>query len=134
MYENGDKKWRETARKGAYVVKDCSGTPDITVLATGSEVSLALDAAKLASGKKVRVVSVLDKTLFDSQDSSFRDSILGGAKRIVVAEAGVRMGWEGYAEKEDCFTLNDFGESGPAAKVAEHLGFTAAALADVLNR
>ena len=134
VYEKGDKKWRETARKGAYVVKDCSGTPDITVLATGSEVSLALDAAKLASGKKVRVVSVLDKTLFDSQDSSFRDSILGGAKRIVVAEAGVRMGWEGYAEKEDCFTLNDFGESGPAAKVAEHLGFTAAALADVLNR
>jgi transketolase len=76
----------------------------------------------------------LDKTLFEQQDESFRNSVLGGAKRIVVAEAGVRMGWEGYAKKEDCFTLNDFGESGPAAKVAEHLGFTATALAEVLKR
>ncbi len=134
VYAKSDKKWRTTARKGAYVVKDCTGTPDITVLATGSEVSMSLEAAKLASGKKVRVVSVLDKNLFDAQDDTFKESILGGASRIVVAEAGVRMGWEGYAKKEDCFTLNDFGESGPAAKVAEHLGFTTASLAEVLKK
>lgn len=134
VYEKSDSDWKNTIRKGAYIVQDGGETPDITVLATGSEVSMALAAAKTVEGKKIRVVSVMDKTLFEAQDESFQKKILGGAKRVVVAEAGCRQGWEGYAKKEDLFTLDSFGESGPAAKVAEHLHFTAADFAKVLAR
>ncbi len=123
--------WKKNAVRGAYCVNGVEN-PDITVLATGSEVSMALEAAGLTS-KKVRVVSVFDKGKFD-EDEALQNEMIGGAKRVVVAEAGSRMGWEGYAKKSDLFTLNDFGESGPALKVAEHLGFTAAKLADLLNK
>lgn len=134
VYAKDDKDWRNTARKGAYVVQTGSDSPDITILATGSEVEMSLNAAKLVEGKKIRVVSVTDKTLFESQSEDFQKKIIGNAKRIVVAEAGVRMGWEGYAKKEDLFTIDRFGESGPANKVAEYLGFTSAKLAEVLKR
>jgi transketolase len=134
VYEKFDKDWKTTALKGAYIVQEGGASPDITVLATGSEVSMALEAAKQVSGKKIRVVSIVDKTLFEKQDDAFRTQILGKAPRVVVAEAGCRMGWEGYAKKEDLFTLDDFGESGPANKVAEHLHFTAADFAKVLAR
>ena len=134
VYEKADKDWMQNARKGAYVVREGADTPDITILATGSEVNMALEAASLVEGKKIRVVSVFDRTLFEKQDEIFQKKILGNAKRVVVAEAGSRMGWEGYAKKADLFTLNDFGESGPANAVAEHLGFTAAALAELLKK
>ena len=134
VYAKDDKDWRNTARKGAYVVQTGSDSPDITILATGSEVEMSLNAAKLVEGKKIRVVSVTDKTLFESQSEDFQKKIIGNAKRIVVAEAGVRMGWEGYAKKEDLFTIDRFGESGPANKVAEYLGFTSAKLAEVLKK
>ena len=94
---------------------------------------MALEAAKI-SGKNVRVVSIIDKTLFEKQDEAFRSSIIGSSPRIVVAEAGCRYGWEGYAKKEDLFTLDNFGESGTAAKVAEFFHFTAADFAKVLSR
>lgn len=133
VYPKADKDWKKTALKGAYVVQDGGAKPEITVLATGSEVGMALEAAKI-SGKNVRVVSVIDKTLFEKQDEAFRSSIIGSSPRIVVAEAGCRYGWEGYAKKEDLFTLDNFGESGPAAKVAEFFHFTAADFAKVLSR
>lgn len=135
VYEKADKNWRETAaKKGAYIVAEGSSSPDITVLATGSEVEMSLKAAALVPSKKIRVVSVLDKNLFEAQGDSYRDSVIGGAKRVVVAEAGCSMGWEGYAKKSDLFTINRFGESGPAAKVAEDLGFTAEKLAELLAK
>ena len=94
---------------------------------------MALEAAKLVKGKKIRVVSVMDKGLFE-KDEAFVKETLGGAKRVVVAEAGIKMGWEAYAKGEDLFTLNDFGTSGPALKVAEHFGFTAEKLAGLLSK
>ena len=134
VYEKADSDWKNTALKGAYIVQTGSENPDITVLATGSEVSMALEASKSVEGKKIRVVSVLDKNLFEKQDEAFQKSIIGKTKRVVVAEAGCRQGWEGYAKKDDLFTLDSFGESGPAAKVAEHLHFTAADFAKLLAR
>ena len=133
VYAKDDADWRNTVKKGAYIVQKGSDKPDVTVLATGSEVSLALEAAKL-SGKTVRVVSVLDRNLFDSQDDAFKAQIMGTPKKTVVAEAGVRLGWEGFAKKEDIFSLNDFGESGPANEVAKDLGLTAENLAKVIAR
>ena len=134
VYEKADKDWRNTARKGAYVVQDGGSSPDITVVATGSEVEMSLNAAKLVPGKSIRVVSVIDKNLFESQSEDFQKSIIGNPKRVVVAEAGSRMGWEGYAKKADLFTIDRFGESGPAAKVAEDLGFTSEKLAELLKK
>ena len=94
---------------------------------------MALDAAKKVSGKTVRVVSVLDKNLFES-DEKFMNEILGGAKRVIVAEAGCRCGWEGIATgRKDLFTIDRFGESGPGKNVAQALGFTADKLAELIE-
>lgn len=133
VYEKEDKNWKETIKKGAYVVKNGGENPDVTIVATGSEVNMALDAAKKVSGKTVRVVSVLDKNLFES-DEKFMNEILGGAKRVIVAEAGCRCGWEGIATgRKDLFTIDRFGESGPGKNVAQALGFTADKLAELIE-
>lgn len=133
VYAKDDKNWRETIKKGAYVVKFGSDSPDVTVVATGSEVNMALEAAAKVS-KKVRVVSILDKNLFEEQSDDFQKEILGNTKRVIVAEAGVKTGWEGYvSSKKDLFTINRFGESGPAKKIAEDLGFTAEKLAELIE-
>lgn len=133
VYEKEDKNWKKTIKKGAYVVKNGGENPDVTVVATGSEVNMALDAAKKVSGKTVRVVSVLDKNLFES-DEKFMNEILGGAKRVIVAEAGCRCGWEGIATgRRDLFTIDRFGESGPGKNVAQALGFTADKLAELIE-
>lgn len=134
VYAKEDKNWRETIKKGAYIVKNGSETPDVTIVATGSEVNMALEASAKVTGKSVRVVSILDKNLFETQSEDFQKQILGGAKRVIVAEAGCKTGWEGYvSSKKDLFTIDRFGESGPAKKVAEHFGFTAEKLADLIN-
>ncbi|MCR5723627.1 MAG: transketolase [Treponema sp.] len=134
VFAKEDADWRETIKRGAYIVQKGADTPDVTVVATGSEVALALEAAKLASGKKVRVVSMMDKNLFEEQDESFQKQLLGNG-RVIVAEAGVRSGWEGIAtSRKDCFTIDRFGESGPAKKVAESLGFTAEKLAELISK
>lgn len=133
VYEKEDKNWKATIKKGAYVVKNGGENPDVTVVATGSEVNMALDAAKKVSGKTVRVVSILDKNLFES-DEKFMNKILGGAKRVIVAEAGCRCGWEGIATgRKDLFTIDRFGESGPGKNVAQALGFTADKLAELIE-
>ncbi|MEL3901530.1 transketolase [Treponema phagedenis] len=126
-----DSNWRKTIECGAYIVQKGSDTPEVCILATGSEVELALRAAAL-SGKKVRVVSVLSKESFEKTPEELKRKITGTAK-IITAEAGVRQGWEGLTESpQNCFSIEQFGESGPAKKVAEHLGFTAEALAKLL--
>ena len=111
---------------------DSDGKPDVTVFATGSEVSLACAAAALASPAKVRVVSVLSKELLEGDGAAARTQLAGGGNvRVMVAEAGVKQGWEGWVQSpDDIFSIDRFGESGPAQKVAGHLHFTAEALAD----
>nr|MCR5698497.1 transketolase [Treponemataceae bacterium] len=133
VYEKADADWKKTIKCGAYIAKDCSGTPDITILATGSEVSLAIDSAKLgeAKGKKIRVVSVMDRELFASQDESFQNKIIGGAKRVMTIEAGLKAGWTEFAtSKNDIISIERFGVSAPAAKAGEFFGFTAEKVAE----
>ncbi len=133
VYAKEDPDWKNTAKCGAYVVQKGSEKPDVTVMATGSEVSLAIEAAKL-SGKQVRVVSVLDRELFSRQDEKLQKTIIGEG-RVVVAEAGSKMGWEGFvSSKEDLFCLDRFGESAPGGTVAKALGFTAENLAKIIAR
>jgi transketolase len=124
----------EGVRRGGYVLLDTSGQCNAILIATGSEVSLALAAqAELgADGIGVRVVSMPSWELFDAQPETYRQSVLPDAvsNRIAV-EAGSSMGWGRYVgAKGGLFTLDRFGASAPAFDIARDLGFTSAALAD----
>jgi len=121
----------ELALRGGYVLADADGgAPQVILMATGSEVSLALEAREqLASeGVRARVVSMPCFELFDAQDDAYRESVLPRAVRARVAvEAGIRQGWEGYVGFDGGYvTLDRFGASAPAEELYEKLGITAA--------
>ncbi len=132
VYKKADKDWMNTMKKGAYVVQDTEGTPDVVLVATGSEVNLAISAAE-KSGKKVKIVSMPSREIFQKQDKAFRVSILPAGVKTVIAEAGTGAGWEGIAsDPENILCMKSFGESGPAGDVAKHFGFTVENLAGML--
>ena len=115
------------ALKGAYVIDDCEGTPDVILIATGSEVELAVKAkAELASDYKVRVVSMPCMDLFEEQSDEYKESVLPKAVRKRVAiEALSDFGWGKYVGLDGAaVTMKGFGASGPAGKLFEHFGFT----------
>ncbi|MDR0731738.1 MAG: transketolase [Treponema sp.] len=136
VFPKDDPDWRNTVRTGAYIVKKAGEKPDAVIIATGSEVGLALEAARLAEqgGKKVRVVSMISRELFESQPEAIHQSIIPPGTRVICCEAGIKSGWERWAKPEDILSVDRFGISGPADKVAEALGFTAGALAAIINR
>ena len=127
----------ECIRKGAYVLLDCGGKPEVIVIATGSEVELTMStASKLnEAGHKIRVVSMPATDLFDAQDQSYRDSVLPPTcrKRISV-EAGVTDYWRKYVGLDGkSLGVDSFGESAPAKDVFEHFGLTAASLEEMIK-
>ncbi len=129
VFAKADAQWRSTIRKGAYIAKDCDGTPDTVIVATGSEVSAALQAAAALTDRKVRVVSMISRALFDAQPMDFQRSLVPASAKKVVFEAGVSFGWKGVADDSTLVVgIDRFGESAPYQKVAEHLGITAANL------
>jgi len=129
VFAKDDPNWKETIKTGAYIVKKTNGKPDVVLIATGSEVAMALDAAAKVPGRKVQVVSMISKELFESQSDAIQEAIIPSGTRVVVCEAGVRNGWERWAKTKDIMSIDRFGESGPGEKVAAHLGFTVDALA-----
>jgi len=133
VFAKEDPEWKNKLRTGAYVVKKPAGPVDVVLIATGSEVNLALAAAEL-SGKNVQVVSMISRELFESQSEAVRNSVVPPNVKTVVCEAAVRQGWERWAKPEDILSLDRFGESGPYDKVGEYLGFTAKALAGIVGR
>jgi len=133
VYPKADPDWKNTIRTGAYIVKQTEGIPDAVIIGTGSEVSVALSAAEKITGKKIRVVSMISKELFESQPAAIRNAIVPPDTRVFVCEAGVRSGWERWAKPEDILSIERFGESGPAAKAAEHLGMTVDALTKIIS-
>jgi len=113
--------------KGAYTLwQSGEGTPDLIIAATGSEVELALDAAKQIEGKNVRVVSMPSWELFEKQNKTYRDRILDpNCPRRLIVEAGRSFGWERYAARTTTMvTLDTFGASGPYKDLAKLFGFT----------
>ncbi|NOZ52730.1 MAG: transketolase [Gammaproteobacteria bacterium] len=114
--------------RGGYVLKDSSGTPEVILIATGSEVGLAMDAAAEmeAKGKKVRVVSMPATNVFDSQDEAYRESVLPSAVRARVAiEMGVSDCWRKYVGLDGkVIGIDRFGESAPYKQLMEYFGFT----------
>ncbi len=129
VYPKADAQWRSTIRKGAYIARDCDGAPDVVIVATGSEVSVALQAAAALTDRKVRVVSMISRALFDAQPMDFQRSLVSPGAKKVIFEAGVSFGWKGLADDSTLVVgIDRFGESGPYQKIAEHLGITAASL------
>merc|ERR1712084_160713 len=105
---------------GAYAVVECD-SPELILVATGSEVSLCVDAAKEMSGKKVRVVSMPSWELFRSQPESYKAALLPKGVPTMSVEAAVTMGWEEWA---DAFVgINVFGASAPGGTCLDRFGF-----------
>jgi transketolase len=117
----------EGIRKGAYVLSEADGAADVIIIATGSEVDLAVKAqeALAADGVKARVVSMPSTNVFDRQDQAYKDSVLTpGVKRVSV-EAGVTDFWAKYVGLEGgSVGINTFGESAPGGVLMKHFGFT----------
>ena len=116
--------------RGAYVLSEADGPRDLTLLATGSEVSLAMTAAKALqeTGVRVAVVSMPCWELFDAQDVGYRTSVLGFAPRIAV-EAAIGFGWERYTGEHGRFLgMHGFGASAPGTTTYEAFGITDKAL------
>ncbi len=121
--------------RGGYVVSDCDGDRQATVMATGSEVSLALDAqaALKSDGIHVAVVSLPCWELFDEQDAGYRDSVLGQGPRIAI-EAAATFGWERYVGSDGAVIgMTSFGASAPAGDLFTHFGITAEAVVDAVK-
>lgn len=109
--------------KGGYILRDCDGTPDAIIIATGSEVELAMGAAEQLSGKKIRVVSMPAVDVFEAQDAAYQESVLPKAvTNRVAVEAGVTSSWYKYAST--VIGLDRFGESAPAGLLFKEFGFT----------
>ncbi|MBC17821.1 MAG: transketolase [Desulfovibrio sp.] len=112
-------------RKGGYVLKDCDGTPDLILIASGSEVSLALETAKLFK-RKVRVVSMPSAKLFDAQPKSYKDEVLPPEVTArAAAEAGRTDYWYKYVGLEGVVLgIDHFGASAPGKTLSDKYGFT----------
>ena len=122
--------------KGAYVLRDTDGTRDVTLIATGSEVEIAMNAAdKLAEANiRAAVVSAPCFEAFAAQPQAYRDAVLGTAPRVGV-EAAVQMGWEALLGSNSAFVgMSSFGASAPAGELYEHFGITADAVADAAKK
>ncbi|MGI2068160.1 transketolase [Shewanella sp. MF08487] len=120
--------------KGGYVLQDCAGTPELILIATGSEVQLAMDAAAALTeqGKHVRVVSMPSTTEFDKQDAAYKESVLPRAvtKRVAIEAAHSDFWYKYIGFEGKVVGMTTFGESAPGNVLLNHFGFT---VENVLN-
>ena len=117
--------------KGGYILKDSKGAPDAIIIATGSEVQLAMGAAEAMSGKKVRVVSMPSVDAFEAQDDAYKASVLPKVPTVAV-EAAVTMGWYKYADA--VVGVDRFGESAPDKVLFKEFGFTVENVVKAVNQ
>jgi transketolase len=120
------------SRRGAYVLAEAEGgARKVTLLATGSEVALAVEARTRLQGKGIptAVVSMPCWELFDEQDDAYRAAVLGAGTVRIGVEAAARFGWDRYLGDGGAFVgMSGFGASGPAEALYEHFGITSAAI------
>ena len=114
--------------KGGYVLNDCEGLPELIIIATGSEVGIAHEAATQLrdGGVKVRLVSMPSSTVFDQQDDAYREAVLPAAcdKRLAVEAGSADFWWKYVGLKGAVIGMESFGASAPAAELFEYFGFT----------
>ncbi len=127
-----------SVKKGGYVLADSDGTPDLILIATGSEVSICLTAKETleADGHKVRVVSIPSTDIFDEQPEAYRESVLPRAVRKRVAvEAGATLGWYKYVGLDGAVLgIDRFGESADGDELMRRFGFTAENVAEYARK
>ncbi len=128
----------ENMTRGGYVLLDSEGgEPEVILIATGSEVALAMDSATVLreAGRRIRVVSMPSSDVFDAQDESYRESVLPRAVSCRIAiEAGVSDGWQKYVGLDGAVIgLDRFGESAPAEAAFEYFGFTVENIVNQVN-
>ena len=122
--------------KGAYVLREAAGKRDVTIIATGTEVQIAVEAADAlaAVGVKAAVVSMPASDIFDKQPAAYRQGVLGTAPRIGI-EAACGFGWERWLGEGGIFIgMQGFGASGPYEKLYEHFGITAGKVVEAAHR
>ncbi|MGK0373872.1 MAG: transketolase [Arenicella sp.] len=124
--------------KGGYVLKDCDGIADVILIATGSEVALAMDSCSALEkqGKAVRVVSMPSTDCFDAQDAAYKESVLPrSVSKRVALEAGISDYWYKYVGLHGAVIgMTSFGESAPADQLFEYFGFTVDNVVDTVNK
>ncbi|MBK8170520.1 MAG: transketolase [Sandaracinaceae bacterium] len=122
--------------KGAYVLADSAGVPDLVIIATGSEVDVAISAKALLEkqGQKVRVVSAPCWTAFEREDAAYRDSVLPKNAKRVVIEIGRSEPWQGVVGTGLVIGLDTFGASAPDKDVQKHFGFTPEAVVEKIQK
>jgi len=117
--------------RGAYILKECEGAPEVTIFASGSEVEIAIEAAMQLGlkGTQVRVVSVPSLDLFQEQDGSYIEELTCNGSIKVAVEAGVRQGWDSLIGPHGIFVgMSTFGESAPADILYKHFNITPEAI------
>ena len=118
---------KNLSAKGAYELASADGNALVTLLATGSEVHLAMEAKQQLEAENIgtRVISMPCFELFDKQKSSYRDDVLGNTPVRIAIEAAIRQGWDAYLRPGDGFIgMESFGASAPADRLFEHFGIT----------
>ncbi len=135
-HQSRDAGQRADIARGGYVLRDCDGTPEVILIATGSEVQLVLAAADSLAERRVRVVSMPCVERFAAQDAAYREAVLPAAVGARVAvEAGVTQGWYRYVGSAgEVVGIDRFGASAPAGELFENFGFTAEAVAAAAER
>ncbi len=126
----------ELIKRGGYVLKDCAGQSEVIIIATGSEVDLAMAAAASLPERRIRVVSMPSTDRFEQQDAAYRDAVLpANVIRRVAVEAGVGAGWFKYVGFGGAVvSIERFGESAPAADVFNYLGMTAEKVIEAVKK
>ena len=122
--------------KGGYVLHENSKKRDLTIIATGSEIEIAMEASSFLSndGINAAVVSLPCWELFDKQDDNYKSNVLGECPRIAI-EAGTEMGWTKYIGEKGIFIgMNSFGASGPASELYKHFGITSDAVVNAAKK
>ncbi|WP_447471604.1 transketolase [Vibrio harveyi] len=131
-----DEETLENIAKGGYILSDCDGEPELILIATGSEVALAMEAKAQLNNVRCRVVSMPATDMFDAQSAQYQQHVLptNVTKRIAI-EAGIRDYWFKYAGLQgEIIGMTSFGESAPADQLFEMYGFTVANVVDIAKR
>jgi len=127
-YQARDAAQLAAIRRGAYVLRDVPARPDVILIATGSEVALAVAAAErlVADGMQARVVSMPCTGLFEAQDADYRDRVLPPdvTARVVIEAGATEIWWRHAGPAGRVIGLDRFGESAPAGELFEHFGFS----------
>jgi transketolase len=132
VFSKGDSKWAEHCAYGAYIASEAASgaEPELVLVATGSEVNLALEAKEALGSRNARVVSMPCRELFLRAPEEYRKSLIPDSAIRVLLESGISQGWAAVVGRDaEMVTIEHYGESAPAARIAEHLGFTAQAVA-----